>query len=57
MTAGAIDFVVADLLRQSVDAIVNAANEELVHGGGIAAVIAAAAGEGFDEASRRAAPS
>jgi O-acetyl-ADP-ribose deacetylase (regulator of RNase III) len=35
---------VGDLLRQPVDAIVNAANGHLAHGGGVAAVIADAAG-------------
>ena len=36
--------VVGDLLQQPVDAIVNAANGRLAHGGGVAAVIARAGG-------------
>ncbi|MCU0243143.1 MAG: macro domain-containing protein [Vicinamibacteria bacterium] len=36
--------VLGDLLKQSVDTIVNAANGHLAHGGGIAAAIASAAG-------------
>ncbi len=38
------DVVLGDLLHEPVDAIVNAANGHLVHGGGVAAAIAHAAG-------------
>lgn len=47
-----IEFLVADLLRQPVDAIVNPANERLAHGGGVAGAIAAAAGPELTAASR-----
>jgi O-acetyl-ADP-ribose deacetylase (regulator of RNase III) len=42
------EVVVGDLLAQPVDAIVNAANGHLAHGGGIAAAIARAAGAALD---------
>ena len=42
-----------DLTSMAVDAIVNAANVELLHGGGIALAIARAAGQAIDEESRR----
>lgn len=41
-----------DLTKAGVDAIVNAANEHLMHGGGIAAVIARAAGPDLNAESR-----
>jgi len=44
--------VVGDLLREPVDAIVNAANGHLAHGGGVAALIARAAGPAFVEEGR-----
>jgi O-acetyl-ADP-ribose deacetylase (regulator of RNase III) len=39
------DIVLGDLLAEDVDAIVNAANSHLAHGGGVAGVIARAAGD------------
>jgi O-acetyl-ADP-ribose deacetylase (regulator of RNase III) len=43
------EVVLADLLRETTDAIVNAANGDLIHGGGVAAAISRAAGAAFDE--------
>ena len=40
-----------DLLRQPVDAIVNAANGQLAHGGGVAGIISRAAGPAFQRES------
>ncbi len=45
--------VVNDLLAEPVDCIVNAANGGLAHGGGIAAIIAEAAGEALEADSAR----
>ncbi len=45
--------VVNDLLAEPVDCIVNAANGGLSHGGGIAAIIAEAAGEALEADSAR----
>jgi O-acetyl-ADP-ribose deacetylase len=42
---GAFEVVLSNLLAETTDAIVNAANGHLVHGGGVAAAIARAAGE------------
>ena len=53
MTDGRVEFAVADLLAQEVDAIVNPANEALAHGGGVAGLIARAAGPELEEDSRR----
>ncbi len=51
-----IEALDADVTTLDVDAIANAANTELRHGGGVAAAIARAGGPGIDEESRRVAP-
>lgn len=45
-----------DITKEPVDAIVNAANEQLRHGGGVAAAIARRAGPALQEESQRIAP-
>jgi O-acetyl-ADP-ribose deacetylase len=49
----AFGVVVGDLLKQPVDAIVNAANGQLAHGGGVAAAIARAAGPALEQEGDR----
>jgi len=51
-----IEALDADITALEVDAIANAANTELRHGGGVAAAIARAGGPAIDEESRAAAP-
>jgi O-acetyl-ADP-ribose deacetylase (regulator of RNase III) len=43
------EVVIGDLLKEPVDAIVNAANGHLAHGGGVAAAIAGAAGSALEK--------
>lgn len=50
---GRFEVVAGDLLAQPVDAIVNAANGRLAHGGGVAAAIARAAGPALVEEGDR----
>jgi putative ATPase len=50
---GAFEVVIGDLLVEPVDAIVNAANGHLAHGGGVAAAIARAAGPALVEEGDR----
>jgi len=52
----AIEALDADITKLDVDAIANAANTRLLHGGGVAAAIARAGGPVVDEESRSAAP-
>jgi O-acetyl-ADP-ribose deacetylase (regulator of RNase III) len=52
----AIEVLDADITTLEVDAISNAANTRLLHGGGVAAAIARAGGPAIDEESRAAAP-
>jgi O-acetyl-ADP-ribose deacetylase (regulator of RNase III) len=49
----AFEVVTGDLLSEPVDAIVNAANGHLAHGGGVAAAIARAAGPALVEEGER----
>lgn len=51
-----IELTQGDITKLSVDAIVNAANEHLYHGGGVAAAISRAGGPIIDQESDRVAP-
>ncbi len=50
----ALTLIQGDLTKQSADALVNAANSHLAHGGGLAAAVADAAGEDLLEDSAKA---
>jgi O-acetyl-ADP-ribose deacetylase (regulator of RNase III) len=52
----AIEVLDADITTLDVDAIANAANTRLLHGGGVAAAISRAGGPAIDEESRARAP-
>ena len=52
----AVEVIQADVTTLEVDAIANAANTELRHGGGVARAIAVAAGPELDRESRERAP-
>jgi O-acetyl-ADP-ribose deacetylase (regulator of RNase III) len=52
----AIEVLEEDITTLEVDAIANAANTRLLHGGGVAAAISRAGGPALDEESRAAAP-
>jgi O-acetyl-ADP-ribose deacetylase len=51
-----VEVLDTDITRLAVDAIANAANTELRHGGGVAAAIARAGGTAVEQESRRKAP-
>ena len=48
-----LQIVMGNLVREAVDAIVNPANNTLVHGGGVAAAIARAGGPRIDQESQK----
>lgn len=54
--AASVEVLDTDITTLAVDAIANAANTRLLHGGGVAAAIARAGGPAVDEESRAAAP-
>ena len=52
----ALEVIQADITKLAVDAITNAANTQLLHGGGVAAAIQRAAGDALAKESRGKAP-
>jgi O-acetyl-ADP-ribose deacetylase (regulator of RNase III) len=52
----AVEVVEGDITQFDVDAIANAANTQLMHGGGVAGAIARAGGQAVNEESREKAP-
>jgi O-acetyl-ADP-ribose deacetylase (regulator of RNase III) len=54
--AASIEVLDADITRLAVDAIANAANTQLLHGGGVAGAISRAGGPAIDAESRERAP-
>ncbi len=54
--AAQIEILDADITKLEVDAIANAANTQLLHGGGVAGAIARAGGDAIERDSRAAAP-
>jgi O-acetyl-ADP-ribose deacetylase (regulator of RNase III) len=54
--AASIEILETDITALDVDAIANAANTELLHGGGVAAAISRAGGPQVDQESRERAP-
>ena len=54
--AASVEVLEADITGLSVDAIANAANTELLHGGGVAGAISRAGGQAIDVESRAVAP-
>jgi O-acetyl-ADP-ribose deacetylase (regulator of RNase III) len=56
VTSASVEVLDTDITTLAVDAIANAANTQLLHGGGVAGAISRAGGPAVDEESRRKAP-